>query len=78
MERIVGWSALMGPPGMAKEAVDKWTEVLAKIAADPEWLAGNTRLGGIPSIRSRADTEKFVREQYELYEQLATSLGIRE
>ena len=78
MERVTGWSALMGPPGMAKEAVDKWGEVMGKLASDPEWLAGNAKLGGIPGIRSPAETEKFVREQYELYEQLAISLGIRE
>ena len=78
MERITGWTALMGPPGMAKEAADKWTEALAKLATDPDWLAGNAKLGGIPAIRSRPETEKFVREQYELYEQLAISLGIRE
>ena len=45
---------------------------------DADWIAGNLKLGGIPAIRSPADTEKFVREQYELYEQLAVSLGIRE
>ena len=78
MERITGWTALMGPPAMAKEAVDKWTEVLGKIASDPDWIAGNVKFGGIPAIRSVAETEKFVREQYELYEQLAVSLGIRE
>lgn len=78
MERIVGWTALMGPPGMAKEAVDKWIGVFGKVASDPDWLAGNARIGGIPAIRSPADTETFVREQYELYKRLATSLGIRE
>jgi tripartite-type tricarboxylate transporter receptor subunit TctC len=78
MERITGWSALLGPPNMAKEAVDRWTEVLAKLATDADWLAGNAKLAGIPAIRSPADTEKFMREQYELYEGLATSLGIRE
>jgi tripartite-type tricarboxylate transporter receptor subunit TctC len=78
MERITGWTALMGPPGMAKEAVDRWVEALGKVAQDPDWLAGNVRIGGIPSIRSQAETEKFVREQYELYEKLATSLGIRQ
>src|SRR5688572_8510137 len=60
MERITGWTALMGPPGMAKDATDKWIEVLGKIAADPEWIAGNAKLGGIPAIRSPAETEKFV------------------
>ena len=78
MERITGWTALLGPPGLTKEAADKWVEVLAKLAADPDWLAGNAKLGGIPAIRSPAETEKFMREQYELYEQLATALGVRQ
>ena len=45
-------------------------------------LGGQTQftcsnLGGIPSVRSFADTEKFVRDQYQLYEQLAEQLGLR-
>jgi tripartite-type tricarboxylate transporter receptor subunit TctC len=78
MERITGWSALLGPPAMAKEAVDKWIDVLRRLASDADWLAGNAKLSGIPAIRSPAETEKFMRDQYELYEQLATTLGIRE
>lgn len=78
MEKITGWSALMGPPGLPKEATDKWAEVLAKIAHDPEWLAGNAKLGGIPSIRSPSETEAFVRDQYELYERLAILIGMRQ
>jgi tripartite-type tricarboxylate transporter receptor subunit TctC len=78
MERITGWTALMGPPKMAKVAVDRWTEVLGKLAQDAEWVAANARIGSIPAIRSAAETTKFVKEQYELYERLAISLGIRE
>src|SRR2546427_1608833 len=78
MERITGWSALMGPPGLAKEALDKWIGVLGKLASDPDWLARNARVGGIPAIRSPVETESFVRDQYELYKRLATSLNIRE
>jgi len=78
MERIQGWSALMGPPGMAKEAVERWTEALGKLARDADWLAGNAKVGGIPAIRSQAETERYVREQYELYEKLAISLGVRQ
>jgi tripartite-type tricarboxylate transporter receptor subunit TctC len=78
MERITGWSALMGPPGMVKAVVDQWTEVLGKLASDSDWLAGNARIGGIAAIRSPAESEQFVREQYELYERMAISLGIRE
>ena len=78
MEKIVGWTALMGPPGMPKELVDRWTAVLAAVAKDPEWLSGIAKIGGIPAIRSPADTEKYVREQYELYDKLITTLGIRQ
>ena len=78
MERITGWTALMGPPGMAKEPTDRWIEALGRLATDPDWIAGNAKLGGIPAIRSPAETEKFVREQYDVYDGLATRLGIRQ
>ena len=78
MNRIVGWTALMGPPGTPKEVVDKWTEVFQRLAKDPDWQQGNARIGGIAAIRSPAESEKFVREQYELYDKLVTTLGIRQ
>ena len=78
MNKIVGWTALMGPPGMPKEIVQRWTEVFQRLARDPEWQQGNARLGGIPAIRSPAETEQFVREQYELYDKLIGALGIRQ
>jgi tripartite-type tricarboxylate transporter receptor subunit TctC len=78
MNKIVGWTALMGPPGMPKEVVDKWTGVFAKLAADPDWQQGNARIGGVAAIRSPAETERFVREQFELYDKLVGTLGIRQ
>ena len=78
MNKIVGWTALMGPPGLPKEVVDKWTDVFARLAKDADWQSGNARLGGVAAIRSPAETEKFVREQYELYDKLIGGLGIRQ
>jgi len=78
MDKIVGWTALMGPPGLPKEVVDRWVDVFARLAKDPDWQTGNARIGGIAAIRSPADTEKFVREQYELYDKLVGALGIRQ
>ena len=78
MEKIVGWTALMGPPGMPKEVVDRWVDTFAKLAKDPDWQSGNARIGGIAAIRSQDETLKFVREQYELYDKLVTALGIRQ
>ena len=78
MNKIVGWTALMGPPGMPKEAVDKWVDVFARLAKDPDWQQGNARLGGIAAIRSPAESDKFMREQVELYDKLVSALGIRQ
>jgi tripartite-type tricarboxylate transporter receptor subunit TctC len=78
MEKIVGWTALMGPPGLPKEVVDRWVAALASVAKDPEWLAGIAKIGGIPAVRSPAETERYVKEQFELYDKLIGSLGIRQ
>ncbi len=77
LEAITGWSALYGPPGLSKDVVARWTEAMQRIAQDPDWLAGNVKIGGIPAVRSPEETEKFAREQYLLYEGLAYSLGLR-
>ena len=78
MEKLAAWSALMGPPGLPREIVERWSEALVKLARDPDWITGNEKLGGVPAIRSAADTERFVHEQYDLHEKLAARLGIRE
>ena len=48
----------------------RWNDALSKLAADPAWLADVDKLGGIAAVRSSADTDKFVRDQYQLYERL--------
>jgi tripartite-type tricarboxylate transporter receptor subunit TctC len=53
-------------------------DVFQKLAKDADWMSGNARIGGIAAIRPPAETEKFVREQYELYDRLVTALGIRQ
>lgn len=78
LESSMGWSGLYGPPGLPPEVVNRWVEALRKIAVDPDWLRGNEAIAGIPAIRSPADTEKFAREQFELYDRLGTSLGIKQ
>lgn len=77
LEAIVGWSALYGPPGMSREAAARWAEVLAAVAKDPQWLAGEEKIGSIPRILAPAETERFVAEQFRLYEELGRKLGIK-
>ncbi|MEO7729195.1 MAG: tripartite tricarboxylate transporter substrate binding protein [Burkholderiales bacterium] len=78
MESLAAWSALAGPSRLPREVVERWTDVFAKLARDPAWLAGVENIGGIPAVRSPAESGKFVREQYQFYEKLAERLGLRQ
>jgi tripartite-type tricarboxylate transporter receptor subunit TctC len=77
LEKMVGWSALYGPPGLPPAVVAKWTETMQKVAATQGWIEGNRRFGGVPAVRSPAETERFAREQFELYDKLVKTLGIK-
>jgi len=76
-EQATGWSGLFGPPGLPQDVVDKWAEVLKKVAQDPAWENANKTAGAIPAIRSPAETDQFVKQQVLLYEKLGTNLGLR-
>ena len=78
MESLAAWSALAGPRGLPSEVVQRWSEAMAQLARDVAWLAGNEKLGGVPAVRSPAASEAYVRTQYEMYEKLATRLGLRQ
>lgn len=77
LEKIVGWSALYGPPGLPTAVMSRWTEVMTELASDSGWIAGNQLFDGIPSVRSPSETERFALEQFTLYETLAKQIGIR-
>jgi len=77
LEQVMGWSGLYGPPGLPAEVVTKWQAVLKDVAKDPGWLRGNDTVGAIPAIRSPQDTEKFAKEQFDLYSKLGTQLNLK-
>ncbi|NDB23536.1 MAG: tripartite tricarboxylate transporter substrate binding protein [Burkholderiaceae bacterium] len=77
LEQVMGWSGLYGPPGLPAEVVTKWQAVLKEVAKDPNWLRGNDTVGAIPAIRSPQDTEKFAKEQFDLYSKLGTQLNLK-
>lgn len=45
---------------------------------DSDLSGRNVAQPGLPKIRSPAETERFVHDQYELYDKLVTALGIRQ
>lgn len=77
LERIVGWSALYGPPGMSAKDVALWGGILAKIAKDPQWVSATEKIGSVPRILSPEATAAYVKEQFETYDQLGRTLGLK-
>ncbi len=76
LERIIGWSALYGPPGMDRKLVAYWSGILQKVAKDQQWIAATERIGSVPRILSPADTAKLVQEQFETYDKLGKAIGL--
>ncbi len=77
LERIVGWSALYGPPGMSAKDVALWGDVLGKVAKDPQWVSATEKIGSVPRILPPAETARYAQEQFETYDKLGKSLGLK-
>ena len=67
--------ALAGATALA-EYPSRAVTIVVPFSAD--WLGGIETLGGIPAIRSAAESEKFVGEQFQIYQRLSLHLGMRE
>ena len=76
LERIIGWSALYGPPGMEPKLVAYWSDVLRKVARDPQWTGATEKIGSVPRILPPDETARFVKEQFETYDRLGKSIGL--
>ena len=76
LERIIGWSALYGPPGMDRTLVAYWGGVLQKVAKDPQWVIATERIGSVPRILSPDETARFAKEQFETYDWLGKAIGL--
>ena len=75
LEMVSGWSALYGPPGLPKEIVRHWQDVLAKVKTSSYWLEQVKRQGSVESVMSPGKTHEFARDQYEAYRSLSKYIG---
>lgn len=77
LEAVVGWSALVGPPGLSEEVVAKWTEVLSTTGDSETYQNFVKRLGSTPAVMGPEETRSFVLKQYETFNELAERLNLR-
>ncbi len=77
LEKIIGWSAIYGPPGLPDDVVAKWAETLQSMKEDKAWNRMTKGLGNIVDIRSPEETKAYVGEQYKVYDETLLKLGLR-
>ena len=77
LEKIIGWSAIYGPPNLPNDVVNKWTDTLQKLKKDNAWLKMTKGLGNIVNIMTPEETKAFVGAQYKSYDEAIQKLGMR-
>lgn len=77
LEAMLGWSALYGPPGLDKAVVERWAAVLKGVALDPKWIAGTGNFGGIPKVMSPDETQRFVKEGFEVFQEIVKQANLQ-
>ena len=77
LEFLRGWTGLYGPEKLPQEVIDKWTAVIQKVVADPDWLRMTNDLASVPNAMDPAQSKEYVRNQVEMYDKLGDKLGIK-
>jgi tripartite-type tricarboxylate transporter receptor subunit TctC len=75
MGKLLGWSLLVGPPGMPPAVIARWKAALKELSSNPEWHAAVTQRGGVQTLNTGKDNERFIKEQAELYENLMRGMS---
>lgn len=78
MGNILGWTVLMAPAGLPADIKARWKKALEGLARDPAWIEQVKQRGAIQALGSANDNERFLKEQFALFDRLLLSLGLRE
>jgi tripartite-type tricarboxylate transporter receptor subunit TctC len=76
MERIIGWSGIYGPPGLPADVMERLSQAMRAVAADPAWVQATEKVGSIPFVRGAEETRSFARAQFQTYRALGESLKL--
>lgn len=76
LEKIIGWSAMYGPPGLPEEVVNAWVDAIGKLKEDKAWLRLTKGLGNIVQIMDPEATKAFVEDQYNVFNDAIAKLGM--
>ncbi len=76
LEKIIGWSAIYGPPDLPDDVVAKWVDTLQQLKESAGWLRLTKGLGNIVNVLGPDETRAFVEEQYQVFDSALEKLGM--
>lgn len=77
MAEVVGWSALVGPPGLADTQVTLFAEAMGKMSSNQEWRSFIEKVGSVPNVLPPEATTRYIEEQAQLYKDMVERLALR-
>jgi len=72
----VNWRGLYVPKGISREAYERWSDALAKVAASPEWETAMQANGLAPFTRVGDDFQDYLTEVIADIESLSRDIGV--
>ncbi|MCP3740061.1 tripartite tricarboxylate transporter substrate binding protein [Rossellomorea sp. BNER] len=70
------WRGIMGPPDMTEEEIAYWDEKIGKMVKSDEWKKMLENNDWEDFYKDSKETEVFIKEQAELYEELVNNSGL--
>ncbi|MBM7585639.1 tripartite-type tricarboxylate transporter receptor subunit TctC [Bacillus pakistanensis] len=70
------WRGIMGPPDMTEEEIAYWDEKIGKMVESEEWKKMLENNDWEDFYKDSKETEVFMKEQAELYEELVNNSGL--
>ena len=77
LDIVVGWSGLMGPPGLDPAATAFWVRLLAETKDDKGWQEAVKRVGSVPAIWPPAETQAFLKTSLDKLKEVVKAIGIK-
>lgn len=72
------WRGIMGPPNMPEEAVQYYEEMYADMLETDSWQEQRDDLGWIDNYQTSDEFGEFLDEQFDLFEDVLTDIGLVE
>jgi tripartite-type tricarboxylate transporter receptor subunit TctC len=74
---LLGWTGIVGPPGLDAGIVDRWASTIGDLAQDPAFVGEIEAMGSVVAWLDASGFHEALKQEYEVALATATRLGLR-